>query len=169
MDTLLQLTEEPPSCDEYNSKRLTHDPVILYGCKIKTKYDQQRINFKHKFNPISIKTRCELGVNHYFRGIKLTPIENSFNRVIRLINKLPHADPNVVDMYKKRIELCNLTCDNNWSHLCSNVFPVDAKCAKELTLTPDIVKLSHDDILDMSNTGLPWHSHYVHFNIYILT
>ena len=169
MDTLLRLTEEPPSCDTFSSKKLTHDPVVLYGCKIRTKYDQQRIQFKSKFTPVSMKTRCHLGDNHYFRGIRLMPMSRKLNRLIRIMNRLPHDNPDVFNMYKKRLQLCGLTCENNWSHLASNVFPIDVDCVDEIADSRDIVSLSDVELLDMINTGLAWHSHYVHFNIYILT
>lgn len=169
METLLRLTEEPPSCKIFSSKTVLHDPVLLYGFKIKDQYDQRRVKFKSKFSPINIKTLCSENNPHYFTGIQLIPIQAALNKMLRLIKNMPYDSPNIADIYKQRLKLCSLTCNDNWSQLKPNIFPLDTTCVRNISTSYNISKLSHEQLLETEQSGMPWHSHYVNFNIYILT
>lgn len=91
---------------------------VFVGCEIKTKYDEDRIRIKDKFNPVRFKH-----LNRNLYGILLEPTREHSN-LLDILKEYYNID---LFCYNKTLNAFNLTCDDNFLYLEYGLYPVDAK------------------------------------------
>lgn len=157
---LLQLTDVPPDSMLY-ANVTPFDTVLLYGVQIQSAYDHVRIQIHEKYNPIRVQIE-----NNFFYGLKLRPTKR-ITQVIPRICSVPMDHEKYIDMYRSRLKMYKLSCDNCWSYLKNKIFPLDASNLDQVTInSPYNMKTS--ELLITDNEQLPWFAQYTDFKIFIL-
>jgi len=156
----MSLAEQSVDPTLYTSNEICTGPMLLFGEKIKHALDHARINIKSQFEP----TRIRVGDN-FFYGVTLEP-NRKFKEVVNKITSVPMQHENVVEMYKKRLELYNLSCDNCWAHLSENVFPLDVETIPEISINSPYMN-SHN--MFEQDESMPWFTQHMQPKLFIIT
>ena len=157
-----EMYESPPDHLLYTPTSQYGEIILLLGTPINTAYDHARIQLRECYEPIRVRTndRC-------FYGIKLQP-NDRFKDIVRRIISVPLDRTNSVDMYRDRLRLYCLTCEECWRQLDENIFPLDASNIEELAINrPYMMKDRH--LLVTDNQEMPWFSQYTQLKLYILS
>ena len=157
---LLSLTDNPVDIKLYTPHIMCTDTTILYGEKIRNAYDHTRINFKSGYETTRLRVN-----DTCLYGVSLTP-NNKFNHIKNKITTVALQHENVVEMYKNRLKLYNLSCDTCWAYLEENIFPVDVEHLSEITINSPYMK-PHD--MFEQDESLPWFSQHIQPKLFIVT
>jgi hypothetical protein len=159
---LLDLADQPINDEKYIPYNQFDQPIILFGSYIKSLYDEQRFSIKSAFKPISLKIaeRC-------YHGIPLQP-SSTFESICNVLRDFPFEHKDYIDIYKMRLKLYNITCDECFAYLQPGVFPVDLSGLELLTINNRYGQMNHQLLLDHSTVELPWYSQLGQFKLYIM-
>lgn len=161
-EQLLELAETPPNIDRYEPYVQYGCPILIYGTPIRNEYDHERLCINEKYNPVRVRSgdRC-------FYGLLLQPTK-LMEKLCNVTNRLPMDHPEHVDMYKKRLALCGLTCDSCWAHLDENIFPIDAKNLPRLTINSRYIRTINSMLLESNKNQLPWFTRHAQMKIFLI-
>jgi len=153
--------ESPPDELLYTQISRTDSPLLLLGVRISTEYDHARLQIRNCYEPQRVKTN-----NRCFYGIKLQP-SSRFREIVNRIISVPTNRENSIDMYRNRLRLYGLTCEDCWRHFDRNIFPLDASNIEILAINRQYMKDRH--LLVTDNNEMPWFSQYAQLKLYILS
>lgn len=159
---LPEMSESPPDELLYTPLSNVGETLLLLGVRIDSAYDHARIQLRSCYEPIrvSVNDKC-------FYGIKLKPSQR-FDEIVNRIISVPMGRSNSIDMYRNRLQLYGLTCDDCWGHFDRNIFPIDASNIETLAINrPYMMKDQH--LLVTDNNEMPWFSQYAQLKLYILS
>ena len=127
-NTLLDLADQSVVTDKYIPYDQFNEPIILFGSYIKTLYDEQRFNIKTAFNPINLRVsdRC-------YHGIVLQP-SSIFRSVCNVLREFPFDHKDCVNIYKQRLKLYDMSCEDCFAYLQPGVFPIDVSNLEKLSI-----------------------------------
>lgn len=157
---LLQLTDIPPDKALY-APITPFDTIMLYGVQIQSAYDHARIQIQEKFSPIRVQID-----DSYFYGLRLNP-NKRMNQIISRICSVPMDHENYVDMYRSRLKMYKLSCDDCWSYLKKKIFPLDASNLEHVTIN-STYNMKPSELLITDSEHIPWFTQYTDFKIFIL-
>lgn len=91
---------------------------IFFGCKIKNRYDEQRININSSFNPEYYK----VGDSTFLYGLAIKPTKHT-----PLINTIKAKKSFDLIGYSSLLEKHNLSCHNCFFFLQPPIYPIDSE------------------------------------------
>jgi hypothetical protein len=157
-----EMFESPPDELLYTPISRLGRTLLLLGARIDTEYDHARLEIRDCYEPIRVSTN-----SRYFYGIKLQP-SSRFKDIVDRIISVPTGRDNSIDMYRNRLQLYGLTCEDCWGHFDRNIFPLDASNIETLAINrPYMMKEQHLVVTD--NNQMPWFSQYAQLKLYILS
>ena len=156
---------ESPDKSLYNHINHHSNPLMLLGIQISHMFDHVRTKIDERYEPI----RVFVG-EKYFYGVKLQPSDRFFNsqtnRLKTLINTPVGVDRvKSIDIYKKRVNMLGLSCDDCWAQLDNNIFPIDANNLNTMTINSNMLKPEKLFVTD--DESLPWFVQHAEPKIYI--
>ena len=164
---LTEHVETSPDIHLYDT--ITHhgDPLMIYGVKITHMHDHVRIKIHDKYNPIRVRVN-----DNFFYGTKLQPSPRFFGSHPHRMRALTSTPVNLdreqqVNVYRDRVSLFGLSCDDCWGHLDKNIFPFDAVNLNKMTINSNMLK--PDKLFVTDDDSLPWFVQHAEPKIYILT
>ena len=158
---LIDMAEQPPALDTFSPITL-HSPLLLAGYQVNSEYDRIRVHIHDKFNPINVRVE-----NKCFSGIELKP-NRYFNRVWHMIKSTPLDRDDSLHIYRQRLRLYDVSCDECWGKLDENIFPLDLSNIDRLAISSEYNMKNYDHML-VKDSDVPWYSQHVQFNLYILS
>lgn len=161
-EQLLELADSPPDLEQYTPYVQYGPPVLIYGVPIKNSYDHERLTLNESLEP----KRLRVGVDCFY-GLILQPTR-LLNKVCSVVTSVPIDHPDCVNMYKKRLAMCDLTCDNCWAHLSENIFPIDAKNLPLLAINSRYIRMANNTLLQSNHKKLPWFTQHAQMKIFLL-
>jgi hypothetical protein len=159
---LLDLADQSVDDSRYIPYSQFEQPIILFGSYVKSLYDEHRFTIKSAFKPINLKVsdRC-------YHGITLQP-SSLFKSVCNVLRDFPFDHTDHINIYKQRLQLYNMTCDECFAYLQPGVFPIDISNLKLLTINNRYIQMNHQLLLDDHDGELPWYSQLGQFKLYIM-
>ncbi len=161
-EQLLELADSPPDLEQYTPYVQYGPPVLIYGVPIKNSYDHERLTLNESLEP----KRLRVGTDCFY-GFILQPTR-LMSKVCSVATSVPMDHPDCVNMYKKRLAMCELTCDNCWAHLSENIFPIDANNLPLLAINSRYMRMANPMPLQSTRTKLPWFTQHAQMKIFIL-
>lgn len=155
---LLQQIDTPPDTQHY-STITAFDLLMLYGVKIQTAYDHTRIKIHDKYSPIRVQIADE-----YFYGVKLKPTAR-MSKIFSRICSVPIDHNDHVNMYRERLKMYGLTCDDCWRYLKNKIYPLDSSNMDQVAINSNY---NATDLLMTDDQNLPWFTQYADFKIFVL-
>ena len=154
--------DAPPDRTLYKSLQQHGRDMLLLGTIIDNVYDHERIQINPIYKPIRIYNN-----DTYFYGVQLE-INPHFLRVMNRITSTPMHHADRARIYRERLKLYDLTCDECWGHLKKNIFPFDLSNIEKVSINTHYMMTDHNVVLT-NNEQLPWFSQYEQLKIYLLT
>lgn len=160
-EQLLELADSPPDIEQYTPYVQYGPPVLIYGVPINNSYDHERLSLNHNLEPVRLRVgdKC-------FYGMILKPTR-LLNKVCSVATSVPMDHPDRVNMYKKRLDMCGLTCDDCWAHLSENIFPIDANNLSHLAINSRYIRMTNN-LIQSNHNKLPWFTQHAQMKIFIL-
>lgn len=165
METLAFTAQELSLYDIIN----IHDtPMLLMGTKIKHSADHNRLQINPAYNPVRFIVNDTM-----MYGVKLEMNPRFFTahpHRLRTITSTPmNIDrDNQLVVYKERLKMYGLSCDNYYGELDDNIFPLDVENLSKLTINSNMINPNNLFIVD-DNIDIPWYCQYANPKLYIIT
>ena len=163
---LLDLVDSPLDLSLFTPYDHLDQPILLLGSIIKNIYDQQRSMIRDEFKPLNIrvstndKTIC-------LHGITLQP-SPLFKQLYNILKSFPFDIKDVTEIYKQRLKLYNLSCNECWGYLQPHIFPIDISNIDKISNYDRYVRLNYHKLLDTDQSDLPWYSYFNQFKLFII-
>ena len=161
-EQLLELADSPPDLEQYTPYVQYGPPVLIYGVPIKNSYDHERLTLNESLEPKRLRVGTEC-----FYGIILEPTR-LLKKVCSVATSVPMDHPDCVNMYKKRLAMCELTCDNCWAHLSENIFPIDGNNLPLLAINSRYMRMANNTLLHSERENIPWYTQHAQMKIFLL-
>lgn len=151
--------KSPPDETLYTPTTQLHTiNTLLAGVRIDNMYDHDRLLLDCRYNPIRLRMD-----DRFFYGVVLKP-NARFNEIVNNITSTPLSQDNSVSIYRDRLKLYGLSCDESWAHLEPNIFPIDLSNIHKLSINTPCMNRA----LITDDTTRPWFSQYAQLKLYIL-
>ena len=98
--------------------------------------------------------------------LRLNP-NKRMNQIISRICSVPMDHENYIDMYRSRLKMYKLSCDDCWSYLKKKIFPIDASNLEHVTIN-STYNMKPSELLITDSEHIPWFTQYTDFKIFIL-
>jgi hypothetical protein len=161
-EQLLELADSPPDLEQYTPYVQYGPPVLIYGVPIKNNYDHERLTLSESLEP----KRLRVGTNCFY-GFILQPTR-LLDKVCSVVTSVPTDHPDCVNMYKKRLAMCELTCDDCWAHLSENIFPIDAENLPLLAINSRYMRIASNMPVQTTRKNFPWYTQHAQMKIFLL-
>lgn len=159
-DNLLSLTEHPVDVTLYTPHVTCMEPMLFVGEKIKSAYDHARVQIKSRFETVRLNVD-----GNYFYGVQLEPNQHLISCIDKIVS-VPHDHDNVIEMYRNRLKLYGLSCDDCWGHLSRNIFPIDIENVSNVSINSTYMNFkdmfTHDE-------SLPWFTQHAQPKLFVFT
>lgn len=154
--------DAPPDRKLYTPFRQYNKNLLLLGTIIDNVYDHERIQINPVHKPIRIQHK-----DNFFYGVELE-INPHFDRIMNRITSLPMHHTDRSRIYRERLKLYDLSCDQCWCHLEENIFPIDPSNIDKVSINTQCM-MTDKNIVLTDNEQLPWYSQYEQLKIFLLT
>lgn len=190
MNSAINLIDAPVTTSDYRPIRTDNLPMVFFGFRIKSQYDEQRISIKDKYHPQRImhfSSTGELEPTFYY-GIRLSP-SAEFDNLLRALNSyhqrlteykkkytqfahekgLDQTEIMSIALHYFKKDYCKLlnnyrlTCSECHGYLQDGVYPIDTKHTQ--LLTNENLPTSPEFLLNKVET--PWFINMLNFNLFI--
>lgn len=161
-EQLLELADSPPDIEQYTPYVQYGPPVLIYGVPINNSYDHKRLSINEALEPkrLRVGSKC-------FYGVILQPTR-LIEKIYSIAASVPMEHPDCVNMYKKRLAMCDLTCDNCWAHLDENIFPIDSNNLPRVAINSRYMRMMNSSLLQSDHKDLPWYTQHAQMKIFLL-
>jgi hypothetical protein len=170
----IKLADHPISIKNYQIYGIDKLPKLIFGYKIKNKFDEARLQIKSKYNPLHIahfKWTDQLEPVFLY-GIEIRPklqysdLLDSLNDGVAIANNC-NAE-SLVKSYQNQLTQYNLTCDECYRYTCDGVYPIDTKHLNSISRKDFSHEIDSGFANMINKSDMPWFLNIANFNLYIL-
>jgi len=170
----LELTEQPVTTKKYDIFDISTLPKIWLGLRMKSRFDEQRIKIKKKYNPQYIthfKTEGQMEPV-YMYGIEIKP-KPRYKSLINVLNTATFCTPRAhfndqVKCYAHIIGEFELTCTTCYRYLSDGIYPIDIQYLRDISSKTLDKEIESGFQLLVKKTDHPWYANLLNFNLFVL-
>ena len=162
---LFNALDERPDDTLYSTFNRSDAPMLLLGTMINNAYDHYRVEIKPQHDPIRIKIKTDTH-DKYLYGVRLNP-NRRFMEVQSRVTSVPVDHEQYQHMYRERVKLYGLSCDNCWALTNKNIFPLDVANIDKLSINTKYMTRP-ETIFETTDHENAWFTKHVDPKLFIL-
>ena len=170
----ITLLDTPISIKNYDIYEIENLPKLVFGFKIKNKFDEHRLKIKSKYKPRRIahfKSNYQLEPVFLY-GIEVKPrlqyvdLMNDLNDNSLMLSS--DTDEEFYNKYKQKLNQYDLTCDECYRYACDGLYPIDSHHLDTISKTDYESEIECGFANMINKVDIPWYLSLANFNLYML-
>ena len=170
----INLADQPISIKNYEIYGIDKLPKIIFGYKIKNKFDESRLKIKPKYNPRYVahfKWTDQLQPVFLY-GIEVRPKPQYVGLMDELNAGTVITDncttETLIKNYQNKLEEYDLTCNECYRYTCDGIYPLDTKHLNTISRKDFSHQINTGFVNMINRSDIPWYLNIANFNLYIL-
>ena len=156
------LVDEPVTDVNYRVIAKNSKPELFLGCRIRHKYDEDRLSFNTDLGVESVRVG-----NTFLKALAIPHLKSAnidlLHEQLRIVDDARLTN----NLYEKTLKAFDLSSSECYSYRSTGVYPINGECYKQVCDTDKSIEWFYENIFKRSDSDCAWQG-YAYLTLFIL-